>query len=112
MPVQIFTSNTIPYYTQKVTLDGQTFTLEFKWNIREEFWYMNLLNDDNVAIVSGIKIVTNWPLLRRVTNEERPLGDFFAYDITDVGTEAGFEELGERVLLLYFSQAELAEING
>ena len=107
MIVQIPTSQTLASYVQKTSLDGQTYTLEFRWNAREEFWYMNLLTADEDPIAMGIKLVSDWSLLRRVTDPRKPPGALMAIDTTTSGVDAGFDELGTRVMLLYFDEAEL-----
>ena len=107
MIVQIPTSQHLAYYTQKTSLDGQTYTLEFRWNAREESWYLNILTDTEETVAMGIKLVVDWSLIRRVTDVKAPPGVLMAVDTTGSGVDPAFDELGTRVVLLYFDEAEL-----
>ena len=44
---------------QQVTLDNVVYGLEFKYNKRYLAWTMNILDDQNNMIVSGIILYTN-----------------------------------------------------
>jgi len=105
--VQIPTSQSLPFYSQKTLLDGQTYTLQFKWNDREEAWYLDLLTDLEEPISMGIKIVTDWPLNRRITDPAAPPGVISAIDTTGAGTNPGFEDLGNKIILVYIDEDEL-----
>lgn len=54
-----------PHYTQQTELDGKTYTLEFEFIEREGFWMLHISDQDGNPLVSGIKLVADWPLLRR-----------------------------------------------
>ena len=113
MPVKIPTSNVTPYYSENIILEGQTFTLELKWNIRESSWYMSVFTDENEELANGVKVVANWPLLRRLVDSKTPLGQIVAYDTSNLGLDPDFDELGTRVILLYYTAAEVEEfVNG
>lgn len=107
MPQTITTSQVLPYYSQRVTLEGSTYNIILKWNERDSVWYMSLLTDENVPLMSGVKVVSDFPLNRREASSDGPPGLFVAYDTSEEGIDAGFEELGERVLLFYYTQEEV-----
>lgn len=54
-----------PHYTQQTELDGKTYTLEFEFIEREGFWMLHIGDQDGNPLVCGIKLVVDWPLLRR-----------------------------------------------
>lgn len=121
MSLRIPTSTTFPLYSQTTTLDGVDYVLRFLWNQREGSWFFSLLDADEDPIVEGLKVVVNLPLLRLVTDERKPPGVLLAVDTTApevdraagekvLALDPGLEDLGERVLLLYFSEAELASL--
>lgn len=102
-----------PYYSERVRLDGRDYILQFAWNQREERWRLSLFTDRDEPLVRGLKLVTNWPLLRYYQFDARiPSGELYVVDWTGNGTPPLLEELGEgrRCQLLYFSPEELAEI--
>ena len=63
--LEIPTQPSIPHYTQQTELDGKTYTLEFEYIEREDFWLLHIGDQDGKALVNGIKLVPEWPLLRR-----------------------------------------------
>jgi hypothetical protein len=63
--LEIPTQPGIPHYTQQTELDGKTYTLEFEFIEREGFWMLHIGDQDGNPLVCGIKLVTDWPLLRR-----------------------------------------------
>lgn len=112
---RIPTSLSLVSYTQRTALDGRDYLLTFRWNQRESKWYLDIRDQDAVDIVLGIKIVVNKPLLGTlVTGEARPPGDIIATDLTTVPDDGkvaydpGRNELGGRVVLLYFDEDEVA----
>ena len=79
MAAQVFpTRNDIGRYFMRLELDGVVFGFDFRFNVRDGRWYYDLLDADGVAIRSGLKIVSNWPTLRIMTQQGRPAGDVFA----------------------------------
>jgi len=93
-------------YTQRMTLDGRVFTLHFTWNQREEAWYLALLDEADVELLSGIKVIANWALLEWYKYDPRlPDGEFFAHDLTGDGSNPGYDDfgVGKRVELNYYS---------
>lgn len=92
-------------YRFQVDLDGTTFDALFLYNSRSGFWYMSILDPEGNPIRSGIKIVLGFPLLFRIATDGRPLGEMMAVDNENSGIEAGLEDLGSRVILLYGGNA-------
>jgi hypothetical protein len=102
-PIEIPVATDTPLYTQRITLDGVEYVFKFDWNDRESRWYFGLFAIDETPIVTGIKVVANWPLLRRFTAEKVPPGVLVAVDLSpERGESPTFTELGFRVRLLYY----------
>lgn len=100
-------SASLPRYSQRTTLDGQEFILRFAWNQRQARWYLSVSDADDVAVVLGIPLVLNWPLLRLVTDARRPLGELVV--INEAGQAAPtLTTLGTDCLLYYYDAAEMA----
>lgn len=104
-PLEIPVSVDVPLYQIRTTLDGSEYLFRFDWNGREGRWYFSLADINESWIVTGVKIVCNWPLLRRVTDKRRPPGELMATDFTSTGEPPGFVDLGRRVKLLYFPES-------
>lgn len=84
-----------------VDLEGRDFQFFFKWNDREGFWYVDVLNSAGEPIRTGLKCVINWPLLRTCQTRERPFGSIMVVDTRPEPTETGLENLGTLALFSY-----------
>lgn len=98
----------IPHFVLQTQLDGETFTIRVHWNERESAWYLELADLEGVTIVASRKLVADWSLLHRVTDDRRPPGELVVVDLTGEGIDPGLDDLGERVELNYADAAELA----
>lgn len=114
------TQPSLPYQTSKVRLEGRDFVFHLAWNQRESRWYLSIHDQDDVPLVSGLKVLANWPLLgdpptasdatgiARVkwyaSNSDVPPGNLMAVDLTGDGSPPGIDELGPglRCELTYF----------
>jgi hypothetical protein len=103
---EIPTAPGVPFYTQVTELDGVEYRLTFSWNGREGAWYLTIANLQDTIIRAGIKLVPNWPLLRKVRHEKRPPGELMALD--DAGVGITLDSLGTDVVLLYGDQETMS----
>lgn len=102
-PLEIPVSVDTPLYTQRTTLDGREYILAFDWNGRENRWYLSILDVSGEPLANGIKLVANWPLLRRFTDPRLPTGVLMAIDYSpSSGEPPAFGDLGRRVKLSYY----------
>lgn len=109
MPARINTRED-PYYTQRTRLEGRDYVLTFRYNEREERWYLDLADDEESYIAVGIKLVANWSLLHPYRYDARtPPGQLNVADISGDGSPPTLFELGEgkRCQLLYWTREEL-----
>lgn len=88
-------------YEIEVELTAVSFLLRFTWNYREEFWFMTVSDADSNIVAAGIKIVISKPLLLEVPGTAKPDGNLIAIDTSGEDVEAGLNDLGERVLLMW-----------
>lgn len=96
--------------TWRVRLDGVEYTIEARFNSRSGRWYLGLLDIDGNRLYGQVKAVCHYPLFRLRT--AGPPGLIFALDTSSSDTSVeglnpGFDDLGNRVLLVYVPQAEL-----
>lgn len=102
-PIEIPVALDTPLYVERTTLDGREFQLRFDYNGREDRWYLDIITVDGQNLAMGIKLVANWPLLRRFTDPRLPQGNLMAIDFSPLqGQSPGFADMGRRVLLTYF----------
>lgn len=51
------------YYSYTTSLEGQAYSLTIQWNERVQGWFLSIRTDDNTLIISGVRIVPNYPIL-------------------------------------------------
>lgn len=100
-------------FEQQATLDGVTYTLKFRWNVRGEFWTMHVLDAEGVrAYRVGLVLRVNSPMDLYARDAERlPPGIFVAVDTAgdpDEGQDPGFDDLGSRVQIEYQNAEDFA----
>jgi hypothetical protein len=94
----------------QVNLDGVTYTMQMRWNNRASAWFFDILDEDaQNVLAAGIRMVVDFPL-NLYKADRKPPGMLLAMDSSGAGAEPGADELGDRVQLVYFSSAELAEM--
>jgi hypothetical protein len=89
------------HYEEQVELDGVVYGLKFAWNHRASGWFLSLAKQDGTPILSGLRIVADWPLLHYCSHPDKPGGNLMAMDTSGAGLDPGLTELGSRVLLMY-----------
>lgn len=99
-----------PYYTQRTRLDGREYNLRFAWNQRIERWFLDINDGDGVPIVLGLKLTSNWPLLRAYRYDPRvPPGELAAMTSPKDNVPPGLNDMGKglRCELTYFAATDL-----
>lgn len=110
--MQAVPTDTTPYYQQQTNLDGDDYLLRFRFNSREQTWYLELLQTDGTLLAANLKLVCNSLLLANLVNTDPPLGDFIVLDATGGNAPPGLLDLDPdngRCTLYYLEQAELAQ---
>jgi hypothetical protein len=97
----------IDYYAMTVALGENDFRLTFAYNTRDDRWYMDIAKADGTALVNGVPMVVDTPLLLRYTNPALPEGYLIATDTTGEGIEAAKEDFGDRVQLIFIPSSDL-----
>ena len=91
----------LPAYEFELELEGRVFFFSFNWNARVGRWFMTIKDQAQVAIVSGVKLLTGWPLLERFQDVRLPLGTLFVIDSANEGQDPQIDTLGGRHILMY-----------
>lgn len=112
MPEQLPLVPSIPSYRVGTTLGGTQYLLDVRWNARDEAWFLDVLAEDETPVATGIKVVLGVFLGGRVVDAAFPDGLLLAADLTGRGLDAGFDDLGSRVVVNFFTRAELQGISG
>lgn len=98
-----------PFYTFGVDLEDTSYLIEMRWNGRDVpgAWYMSIMEEDGTPIRMGIKVVLGTFLGRRSVNAKFPPGLLVAIDLTGKGQDATLDDLGTRVVVYYYTAAEI-----
>lgn len=97
-----------PLYRQRTALDGKEYNLHIDWNGRSEAWYLDLYDQDNVAVCLGVKLVQGADLFGKVSKSQLPGKLFILAQNGDRG-DPGIDDLGSVFRLFYFDAEEVAE---
>jgi len=98
----------VPDQQLQVELDSVTYTLRFVWNARANGWFVSLMDAEENPVLMGRRLVVSWPIWGRFVG--RPLvppGLFEAIDTSGQDLEAGLDDLGDRVQVMYTPEADL-----
>lgn len=72
---------TIPMLDQnsfvvEASLDDLTYFLRFDWNSEAQIWVMGISNANNEAVLQGVVLLSNTPLLTQFRHLSVPAGEF------------------------------------
>lgn len=104
------TSVTLAHYVFTTDLDGVSYQMSFKFNERDDAWYLTILDIDDNVLRGSIKIVNEWPILRLWQEDNAPSGQLLAVNQGDVPAPPTLKQLGEEVLLTYLDAESVAAI--
>jgi hypothetical protein len=99
--IEIPTRSDLKAYEMQLELDGVTYTLGFRFNERLGLWVMDIGDANENDLLNGIPLLTNVPLTDDYVAEGLPPGRFICEDTTGQSRDAGAEDLGNGVRLLY-----------
>ena len=101
----------IGIYTVGTTLLGDDYTFKFAWNEREDgdvgAWRMSIYDANNTTITAGVKVVLGAFLGSHIDHPLFKNGVLFAVDLSGDEMDAGFADLGARVVIQYVPVMEL-----
>lgn len=103
--VEIPVRSDLKAYEFQIELDGVVYTLGFRYNERMDRWLMDIADSVGAEILNGILLLTNVPLTDDYVIDGMPPGRFFCEDRTGQNNDAGIEDLGNDIRLLYLEAA-------
>jgi hypothetical protein len=93
------------HHAYAVDLEGSTYVVELRWNVRAGAWFMSLFDRARAPIAVGRKVVLGANLRGRSADGRLPPGTLLALDTSGSGRDATETDLGTRVLLAYVESA-------
>lgn len=91
----------IQSYKYRVTLDGVSYNLRFRFNARYNKWIMDILTFDDVPISLGRPVLTNIDPFLRFIDPRLPAGNMIAGDLSNKDLDADGDTFGVTVVLFY-----------
>lgn len=90
-------------------LDGAQYRLAYRWNTRGEYWAISLYDNDDTALVEGLRINLSRNMLRQFAGLAGfPPGALVAVDTSGTGVEPGRYDLANgRVQIVYLTAEEI-----
>lgn len=94
----------------RTKLDGIFFWLRLVWNVRESIWTFGISDSDDAALAHGLAVRVETDMLRGIRGQVGlPPGAIVPIDTSGSQTDPGRDDLGDRVRLVYLTQAEVAD---
>jgi len=101
MPLFIIpVDNQNPDFTFYTNLEDSTYFFRMRWNTRAGKWFMDILNDQNEAIVQSVAIVQGIDYFELV-QEKVPVGKLFFSNLPDPTADCGRNDLGENFEMFF-----------
>ena len=97
-----------PYFSMDVELDGVEYQAEFKFNTRDDAWYMSLYDIEGLPLRTGVRIVNGWQLFRTWTSEERIAGKLVSVNSGNLSEPPNFSQFGLDAQLIYVEKSTVA----
>lgn len=98
-----------PDQTLTTVLDDFPATLRVKWNERFSFWSLGIYDRDRNPILTGIKLVQNYPLIGRY-NLSQFSGEMIFLRMSGAKDRPDFESIGGDHVLVYLTEGEFNAI--
>ena len=95
-------------YRFSVDLDGSDFRFHFIYNSRDESWYMTILDGNDNPLRSGIRVVSEWALIRLWRSLDAPLGEIISLSLGENDEPPDLDQLGVETLLTYIDGVHFA----
>lgn len=97
----------LPDYQFTTILDGVEVGFRLRWNDRASAWYMGIFDAAGDLIIDSVQLSLNRFIGIGICNDGFPPGVFFVFDNSGSNVEATLEDLGDRVLVGYFTEEEV-----
>lgn len=98
----------LPFFTITVPLDAVVYTLQFRWNTRAGAYWLTLLDSTGETVILGdMRVITILPMWFNRGANAGPPGALIFFDTSGEADGVAFGTLGNRVVLLYYTAAEL-----
>jgi hypothetical protein len=106
MPSEIPIESGLTNFDYQVELDSTIYNMSIYWNDREEHWYMDIYNEDQLALLLGAKLVQSYDMLKDYNDVRLPPGLLLYFKAATDAAETA-DSLGTDYTLVYFTEEEV-----
>jgi hypothetical protein len=97
----------VSHYSFATTIENETYAFTMRWNARDAAWYMDVFTEAGDVLRQGVKVVLGAYLGRASSDGFFNKGVLVARDTSGQGVEAGYNDLGTRVEVVYLSALDI-----
>jgi len=97
-----------PDFTYRVELGGRLCAIRMTWNVRANAWYFTI-QDDLGGRIDGVRVVSNFPLLRTHKGQIALIGDILVLSNADPVQDPEYDSFDSTHSLVYMTPAELRD---
>lgn len=96
-------------FTEEVTLSDVSFVFSFHYNFRGDFWVMTISDRAQNILVGGIKVVSNFELIRRYIYTGIPNGYLTVINNAGTSVRISVDDLANEFFnIVYADASEIA----
>lgn len=109
MPEALPFEPSVPHQRIEVALTGISIVVEARWNDRDQAYYLDFWEADGITpIIRSVKVVLGAKLARTTTHQFLQGRALVAWDKSGEHRECGLDDLGQRVVVLYLTERDVA----
>ncbi|HGD3582234.1 hypothetical protein ACE3KB_06445 [Enterobacter hormaechei subsp. oharae] len=94
--------------TLQAVFDDTPVTLRLRWNERFGFWSLGIYDRESLPIITGVKLVQNYPLLKNFSFDNFS-GDIYCIRTYGEKVRPDIDSIGGDHLLVYATKEEIDE---
>lgn len=93
-------------YRFNIELNGIVYTFEIKYNVRFNTWSFSMLQNE-IDVITGVGMLIGVNMLEPFTLDN--IGGLYMFDDSGQKLDAGPDDLGTRVIMIYLTPQEVIE---
>jgi hypothetical protein len=100
----------IGHYSFETSIEDVSYSFRVRWNEHDAAWYFDIYDSSGTSIELNVKVVIGTYLGRTSNNELFKNGILAVFDTANNYEDAGFDDLGTRVEVRYYTTADLVNL--
>jgi hypothetical protein len=105
--MELLATNQNSAWSMQVDLTGVSYFIDLAWNAMNQYWVMGISDLNNVPIVTGLKVVTNYDITSGIVATGMPQGEILCQSIINSWENLQRYDLGVNAALVYYEPDEI-----